>query len=74
MFSKKETAAVNAQAAVGVPPLYKVVHIPSGLAAASALNQATSGGTYRFLEWLDDKWERNGYAGTGERQAIYIKQ
>jgi len=66
MFEKKTKLA-------GVePPLYKVVQIGSTVPQTD-LNQAAEGG-YRFLEWLDDKWERNGYSeNAGTRKAIYVK-
>jgi len=29
---------------------------------------------WQFLDWLDDKWDRNGYSDfNGTRKAIYVK-
>lgn len=65
MFEKKVKTAP-------MEPLYKLVTI-TAYSAEAELNEAAFGG-YRFLDWLDDKWERNGYSdGLGRRQAIYIK-
>ena len=65
MFDKKAKPAQS-------EPLYRIVTIGE-LYPDVDLNKAAEGG-YRFLDWLDDKWIREGYDSISHRRAVYIKQ